>query len=60
MDGASFRIPRSRIRGVMGDDMERAPRGVDLHVPRPMGESATGRDVQLEVAVEALLRELGG
>jgi Tol biopolymer transport system component/C-terminal processing protease CtpA/Prc len=60
VDGASFRIPRSRIRGVMGDDMERAPRPVDLSVPSPLGESSTGRDVQLDVAVEALLRSLGG
>lgn len=60
VDGASFRLPRSRIRGVLGDDMERAPRPVDLPVPRPLGESYTGGDVQLDVAVEALLRSLGG
>ncbi|MDT8340922.1 MAG: S41 family peptidase [Longimicrobiales bacterium] len=60
VDGATFRIPRSRIRGVMGDDMERAPRPVDVLVPRPPGETAAGRDAQLEVAVRALLAELDG
>lgn len=60
VDGASFRVPRARIRGVMGDDMELEPRSVDLPVERPLGESTTDRDVQLDVAVGALLRRLEG
>ena len=55
VDGASLRMPRARIRGAAGDDMERAPRPVDLEVVRPMGESYTGSDSQLDAAVRVLL-----
>lgn len=54
VDGASFRMPRSKIRGVAGDVMELNPRGVDVEVVRPMGESYTGRDSQLDAAVRVL------
>jgi Tol biopolymer transport system component len=54
VDGASFRMPRSKIRGVAGDVMERNPRPVDVDVVRPMGESYTGRDSQLDAAVRVL------
>jgi hypothetical protein len=39
--------------------MELAPRPVDVPVERPIGESYTGRDVQLDTAVRELLRQLG-
>ena len=54
VDGSSFRMPRSKIRGVDGDVMERNPRPVDVEVVRPMGESYTGRDSQLDAAVRVL------
>jgi hypothetical protein len=38
--------------------LERAPRKVDIPVDRPMGESYTGRDVQLERAVQELMSQI--
>jgi hypothetical protein len=40
--------------------MELNPRPVDIPVTRPIGESLTGKDSQLDVAVRELLRQLGG
>lgn len=54
-DGTTFRLPRQRIRGADGKDMEMNPRPVDIAVTRPIGEPATGRDSQLDAAVKALL-----
>src|SRR5205085_1012140 len=36
------------------------PRPVDVAVTRPVGESYTGKDVQLDTAVAELLKQLGG
>ena len=55
VDGSTFRMPRSMIRGTAGDIMERAPRPVDVEVIRPMGESYSMRDSQLDAAVRVLL-----
>jgi tricorn protease len=55
VDGSTFRMPRSMIRGARGDVMELNPRPVDIEVVRPMGESYTGRDRQLDAAVRVLL-----
>lgn len=55
VDGTNVRMPRSRIRGSAGDDMELNPRPVDVEVVRPMGESYSGRDSQLDAAIRALL-----
>jgi hypothetical protein len=38
--------------------MEGHPRPVDIAVTRPIGESYTGRDSQLDAAVKELLAEL--
>ena len=35
------------------------PRPVDVAVTRPMGESYTGRDSQLDAAVKTLLAQIG-
>ena len=35
------------------------PRPVDVPVTRPVGESYTGKDVQLDTAVAELLKQLG-
>jgi hypothetical protein len=40
--------------------MEMHPRPVDLAVDRPLGETAAGRDAQLEAAAAELLKTLGG
>jgi len=39
--------------------MEMHPRPVDVPVTRPVGESYTGSDVQLDTAVAELLKQLG-
>jgi tricorn protease len=54
-DGTSFRLPRQRILGSDGKDMELNPRPVDVPVTRPIGESLTGKDSQLDRAVRELL-----
>jgi hypothetical protein len=38
--------------------MEQAPRQVDLPVTRPVGESYTGKDAQLDAAIKVLLSQL--
>jgi C-terminal processing protease CtpA/Prc len=58
MDGTAFRLPHSRIRGADGTDMELHPRPVDVPVTRPIGESYSGRDSQLDAAVKTLLGQL--
>ena len=50
--------PGVRITGADGTDMELHPRPVDIQAERPVGESYTGRDAQLEAAVKALFAEL--
>jgi C-terminal processing protease CtpA/Prc len=59
IDGTNFRLPRMRITASDGTDMERHPRPVDVEVVRPIGETLTGRDSQLDAAVKELLRQLG-
>ena len=59
LDGTVMRMPFIKITGADGKDMELVPRPVDLPVERPIGESYSGRDVQLEAAVKTLLAQLG-
>ena len=58
IDGTVFRLPMIRIQDAAGGDMELHPRPVDIAVSRPLGESFTGTDSQLEAAVKELLAEL--
>ena len=51
---------RTRITSNDGQTMELNPRMVDIPVTRPMGETYTGKDSQLEAAVRELLRQIGG
>jgi tricorn protease len=55
LDGTVLRIPGTRITGADGKDMELNPRPVDVPVTRPVGESYSGRDSQLDAAVRTLL-----
>jgi len=56
LDGStSVRMPFIRITDTNGKDMEMHPRPVDVLVQRPVGESYSGRDSQLDAAVAALL-----
>ncbi|TVT41161.1 PDZ domain-containing protein [Hymenobacter setariae] len=60
LDGSSLRLPTSTIRSTRdGKVMEMNPRPVDVPVTRPIGESYTDRDIQLDTAVKELLGQLG-
>ena len=58
MDGTNFRLPHVRIQDAGGKDMEMHPQPVDIPASRPVGESFTGKDSQLDAAVRELLRSL--
>src|SRR5262249_36616685 len=58
VDGSALRTPNTRITANDGTDMELHPRTVDVRVDRPVGESYSGRDVQLDEAVKTLLADL--
>lgn len=60
LDGSGFRMPRVRVQDNNGQTMELNPRPVDLPVTRPIGESYTGRDSQLDAAVKELLKQIDG
>jgi tricorn protease len=59
VDGTQVRMPGTFIRDNRGQNMELNPRPVDVHVERPAGEWYSGRDSQLDRAVEVLLRQIG-
>ena len=59
IDGTTFRLPRMKVMANDGAVMERNPRPVDIEVIRPIGETLTTRDSQLDVAVRELLKQLG-
>ena len=59
IDGTNFRLPRMKVTANDGTNMERNPRPVDIEVTRPIGETLTDRDTQLDVAVRELLKQLG-
>ena len=59
IDGTLFRLPRMKVMANDGAVMERNPRPVDIEVKRPIGETLTTRDSQLDVAVRELLKQLG-
>ena len=52
-------MPATRILASDGTPMEMHPRPVDVPVKRPVGESYSGKDSQLDTAVAELLRQLG-
>jgi C-terminal processing protease CtpA/Prc len=58
-DGTTVRLPRQRITGNDGKDMELNPRAVDIPITRPIGETYTGKDSQLDAATKELLGEIG-
>jgi len=60
LDGSTVRLPFSTIRSVRtGQVMELDPRPVDVPVSRPIGESYTDHDAQLDAAVRELLGQAG-
>jgi hypothetical protein len=54
-----MRMPAVRITRLDGKTMELNPRPVDIPLTRPIGESLTGKDSQLDTAVRELLAQLG-
>lgn len=60
LDGSTVRLPFSRITDHEGKDMELHPRPVDVPVSRPIGETYTGKDSQLDTAVKELLAQIDG
>jgi C-terminal processing protease CtpA/Prc len=58
IDGTVVRLPRARITDHEGKDMELHPRPVDVLVVRPVGESYSGKDSQLDAAVAELLKRI--
>jgi Tol biopolymer transport system component/C-terminal processing protease CtpA/Prc len=59
VDGSSMRLPGTLITGADGKNMENNPRPVDVFASRPIGESYSNKDTQLDVAVGELLAQLG-
>ena len=59
VDGSVMRLPGTLITGADGKNMENNPRPVDIAVTRPIGESYSGRDSQLDAAVRELLAQIG-
>jgi tricorn protease len=58
VDGTSVRLPFMRNAQLDNAALERESRKVDIPVERPMGESYTGRDAQLERAVQELMAQI--
>jgi len=58
IDGSVLRVPFIKIEDTKGQNMELNPRPVDIRVERPLGETLAGRDAQLEVAVQELLKRV--
>ena len=58
VDGTVVRLPFMRNAQLDNAALERASRQVDIRVDRPMGGSYTGRDAQLERAVQELLGQI--
>ena len=58
IDGSNLRLPQIRIDDSEGKPMEMHPRGVDIEVVRPIGESLSGHDTQLDAAVHELVKQL--
>src|SRR3954468_153565 len=59
IDGSVLRMPGSKIFASDGTPMEMHPRAVDVPVTRPVGESYSGKDSQLDAAVAELLKQIG-
>jgi len=59
IDGSVLRMPSTKIFASDGTPMEMHPRPVDVPVTRPVGESYTGKDSQLDAAVSELLKQVG-
>lgn len=55
IDGSVVRVPQWKVTDLRGQNMELNPRPVDVTVERPLGETLSGTDAQLDAAVRTLL-----
>jgi tricorn protease len=58
IDGSTLRLPSTRVTTADGAAMEMVPRPVDIAVDKPVGEWLSGKDSQLDAAVQELTKEL--
>jgi C-terminal processing protease CtpA/Prc len=58
LDGTWFSLPRIKVATPEGEDLEGTGRAVDVDVPLQVGESARGKDSQLDAAVATLLEQI--
>ena len=58
LDGSMLRTPGTKVFASDGAVMERNPRPVDIAVQRPVGETYTDKDSQLDTAVRELLKQI--
>jgi tricorn protease len=58
VDGTTVRLPYFKNAQRDLAALELVPRRVDIPVNRPLGESYTGRDSQLDAAVRELLAQI--
>lgn len=60
LNGCFLRMPFEAVLTLDGEDLDEAARKPDVYVERPVGESLTGKDVQLDAAVQILLAKVDG
>ncbi len=58
IDGSVLRMPHIAVTARDGSPMEMNSRPVDIPVTRPIGESLSGKDSDLDAAVRALLEQI--
>jgi tricorn protease len=58
LNGCYLRLPRVAVLTLDGEDLDEAARKPDVFVDRPLGQSLTGADQQLDLAVKVLLEQL--
>ena len=59
IDGSVTRLPSIRVQAEDGQTIEMHPRPVDVLVERLAGETDSGRDTQLDRAIQELLPQFG-
>jgi tricorn protease len=58
LNGGYLRLPRVAVLTLEGEDLDNVARKPDVFVDRPIGQSLTGKDDQLDAAVKVLLEQI--
>jgi len=58
LNGGYLRLPRLAVTTLEGEDLDEVSRRPDVYVDRPLGQSLTGEDDQLDGAVRVLLEQI--